>query len=255
MSTPKEGGDIVLLQCKFILMTQNFNTLNLNDTANLDFSNLTALTEKAMDYIVNKAFTKFEKEYFSKNIEAEDFRKSTEIEITESEINNVLGQKLCSRISKRLLHYNALYFKGNQFMQINAISGISSGEKINISVNNLFIKAMLEKKRFSYICINSEQFMSLKNTYENNLLLFLLKRANNALHSENYNSGSINFSTTPNELRSELLIADSLYKRYGDFKKRILVPAINSINELGYNVDFTEITEGKKVVGLEFKMI
>lgn len=68
------------------------------------------------------------------------------------------------------------------------------------------------------------------------------------------------FQKPLHSLREWLQIPDTVYPNYNDFKKRILIPVMEELKEIGiawFNVsdkDF-EIREGKKVTALRFKVI
>lgn len=54
------------------------------------------------------------------------------------------------------------------------------------------------------------------------------------------------------ELKEYLMLEDS-YPQYGNFKRRIIVPAIDALNKTGlFEIDFKERKEGKKVVSIDF---
>ncbi|MCD3217266.1 replication initiation protein [Clostridium botulinum C] len=57
---------------------------------------------------------------------------------------------------------------------------------------------------------------------------------------------------TIDELKELLQIKD-LYSLYGDFKRRVIVPAIKELNKTGFfQIDFKEIKKGRKVISIDF---
>ncbi|WP_338079536.1 replication initiation protein [Clostridium haemolyticum] len=51
----------------------------------------------------------------------------------------------------------------------------------------------------------------------------------------------------------ELLQIKDLYSLYGDFKRRVIVPAIKELNKTGFfEIDFREVKKGRKVISIDF---
>ncbi|OOB74923.1 hypothetical protein AXF41_14575 [Clostridium haemolyticum] len=57
---------------------------------------------------------------------------------------------------------------------------------------------------------------------------------------------------TIDELK-EYLMLDGNYPEYGNFKRRVIVPAIKELNKTGFfEIDFKEVKQGRKVVSIDF---
>lgn len=57
---------------------------------------------------------------------------------------------------------------------------------------------------------------------------------------------------TIDELK-EYLMLDENYPQYGNFKRRVIVPAIKELNKTGFfEIDFKEVKQGRKVVSIDF---
>jgi len=59
------------------------------------------------------------------------------------------------------------------------------------------------------------------------------------------------FEITPEALKRELGIVDK-YERYYDFKKKVILPSLNDLENIDININLLEIKDGKKVVKLLF---
>ncbi|XTR39274.1 replication initiation protein (plasmid) [Paraclostridium tenue] len=103
----------------------------------------------------------------------------------------------------------------------------------------------LIKKKFSnggYTPNNLNIFLTLGNYYAQRLYELLRLWSNSKT--------TINYSV--DELKS-LLMVEEKYPLYGDFKRRVIVPAIKNLNESkAFEVDFKEIKVGRKVESIDF---
>lgn len=60
---------------------------------------------------------------------------------------------------------------------------------------------------------------------------------------------------TFDELKMYLMLEDS-YPQYSNFKRRVIVPAINELNSTGYfKIEFEEVKVGRKVVAINFTVV
>lgn len=103
----------------------------------------------------------------------------------------------------------------------------------------------LIKKKFSnggYTPNNLNIFLTLGNYYAQRLYELLRLWSNTKT--------TINYSVE--ELKS-LLMVEEKYPLYGDFKRRVIVPAVKNLNKSkAFEVDFREIKEGRKVESIDF---
>ncbi|KJF62424.1 replication initiation protein [Clostridioides difficile] len=93
-----------------------------------------------------------------------------------------------------------------------------------------------------YTPINLQIFLSLRNSYAQRFydLLRLWSMTKNTI-------------TYKLDVLKELLLLENKYPLYADFKRRVIVPAVNELNETGYfSISFREKKKEKKVVAIEF---
>ncbi|MDN9956605.1 RepB family plasmid replication initiator protein [Clostridioides difficile] len=95
-----------------------------------------------------------------------------------------------------------------------------------------------------YTPINLQIFFSLRNSYAQRFydLLRLWTRTKNKI-------------TYTLDVLKELLLLEDKYSKYNDFKRRVIVPAINELNTTEYfDIDFKEIKKNRKVAAIEFSV-
>lgn len=108
----------------------------------------------------------------------------------------------------------------------------------NERVYNLLHKYLEE----GYTPINLEIWLGLKNTYAQRL--YDLLRA--------WSGTKKDITYTVSRLR-ELMLLDSKYKQYTDFRKRVIIPAIEELNSTGYfSITYNEIKEGRSIGAINF---
>lgn len=93
-----------------------------------------------------------------------------------------------------------------------------------------------------YTPVNLEIWLSLKNRYS--------QRLYDLLRAWSGTKETINYSI--NKLR-ELMLLENKYKQYTDFRKRVLIPAVDELNATGYfKIDYCEIKKGRSVESIDF---
>lgn len=93
-----------------------------------------------------------------------------------------------------------------------------------------------------YTPVNLEIWLSLKNRYS--------QRLYDLLRAWSGTKETINYSI--NKLR-ELMLLENKYKQYTDFRKRVLIPAIDELNATGYfQIDYCEIKKGRSIESIDF---
>lgn len=107
-----------------------------------------------------------------------------------------------------------------------------------------FIYELIKKKfdNGGYTPINMNIFLTLGNYYSQRLYDLLRLWSNSKT--------VINYSV--DELKELLMVTDK-YQLYGDFKRRVITPAVKGLNECGaFDIEIKEIKEGRKVVSIDF---
>lgn len=93
-----------------------------------------------------------------------------------------------------------------------------------------------------YTPINLEVWLSLKNTYA--------QRFYDLLRMWSGTKDIINYKI---EYIREILLLENKYKVYADFKKRVLIPAIEELNNTGYfEIEFEEKRLGRTIDSIDF---
>ena len=93
-----------------------------------------------------------------------------------------------------------------------------------------------------YTPINLEIWMSLKNSYA--------QRFYDLLRSWSGSKRTINYSL---DYIRKVMLLENKYKVYADFKKRVLIPAIEELNNTGYfEIEFEEKRLGRTIDSIDF---
>ena len=184
---------------------------------------------------------------------------SMQCEINYNEIKQII-KKTNDRTAKKIAQtLSGLMKKSIFFMEKKQNEKKIVGESVIVSVykydeekQSFIIKSPVEIYELlgkyiqtGYTPTNLAILFSLKNYYAQRLYE-LLRVWSGTKHRINYKVEDIKTS----------LMIEKLYPRYSDFKKRVLVPAINALNETGYfEIDFEEKKEGKKVTSIDFIVV
>lgn len=93
-----------------------------------------------------------------------------------------------------------------------------------------------------YTPINLKIWLELKNSYS--------QRFYDLLRAWSGTKEVINYKL---DYIRKVLFLENKYKVYSDFKKRVLLPAINELNETGYfEIEFKEVRKGRKIDSIDF---
>ncbi|MBQ3423238.1 MAG: replication initiation protein, partial [Romboutsia sp.] len=209
-----------------------------------------------------------------------------DIENQEDEIfKNIYLDIELNRVMFETINLNLYIYKSGERLIVNPISNINFDKKtreMNITLCALFVMSFIESKnnmimkkydRFPEVkdedCATSEKNETfevyitrsecdkLKKPYGETMLMMILEKLHedeNKLNEESIKT--ITKSTiTVDELKEKLINKnEKTYDRYCDFKKRVLVPTIESMKNIGFDIDFREIKENKKVESIEFSI-
>ncbi|MEF9992633.1 MAG: replication initiation protein [Romboutsia sp.] len=93
-----------------------------------------------------------------------------------------------------------------------------------------------------YTPINLEIWLSLKNRYS--------QRLYDLLRAWSGTKSTVNYSI--DRLR-ELMLLENKYKQYPDFRKRVIIPAIEELNSTGYfEISYEENKKGRNIESIDF---
>lgn len=93
-----------------------------------------------------------------------------------------------------------------------------------------------------YTPINLEIWLSLKNRYS--------QRLYDLLRAWSGSKSTVNYSI--DRLR-ELMLLENKYKQYPDFRKRVIIPAIEELNSTGYfEISYEENKKGRNIESIDF---
>ncbi len=132
-----------------------------------------------------------------------------------------------------------------EYLEYGFINGFiynSYNDSFTITANERVYNLLHRYLEDGYTPINLEIWLSLQNTYS--------QRLYDLLRAWTGTKNTINYSI--DKLR-ELMLLESKYKQYTDFRKRVLIPAIDELNSTGYfEIDFCEIKKGRTVNSIDF---
>ncbi|OOB76517.1 hypothetical protein AXF41_11755 [Clostridium haemolyticum] len=129
--------------------------------------------------------------------------------------------------------------KNNIWYSYNLINGFYFDDEHNIFIIEATARIYILLKEYfvnGYTPINISILLGLNNYYA--------QRLYEILRLWSGTKSIINY--TIHELKELLQIKD-LYSLYGDFKRRVIVPAIKELNKTGFfEIDFREVKKGRK---------
>ncbi|CAG7839570.1 hypothetical protein CLOHAE12215_00983 [Clostridium haemolyticum] len=135
--------------------------------------------------------------------------------------------------------------KNNIWYSYNLINGFYFDDEHNIFIIEATARIYILLKEYfvnGYTPINISILLGLNNYYA--------QRLYEILRLWSGTKSIINY--TIHELKELLQIKD-LYSLYGDFKRRVIVPAIKELNKTGFfEIDFREVKKGRKVISIDF---
>ncbi|MCC0664555.1 replication initiation protein [Clostridioides sp. ZZV15-6597] len=176
--------------------------------------------------------------------------------ITKSEIKQIIKKtndrttknitELLSSLRSKPIHYIQRK-KSNKFAwgECSIISEFKYDEDIQAFI--------IDSSRTIYDLLN--KYLETGYTPANLAVLFTL---NNYYAQRLYDlirlwSGKKNIITYKVEELKEYLMLEDSYPQYGNFKRRVIVPAVEALNKTGlFEIDFKERKEGKKVIAIDF---
>lgn len=163
--------------------------------------------------------------------------------------NSVSGiSEILERLSNKKIHIQEV--KQNQKNSIWHKYNLINGHSYDDEYNTFEIEA--SEKIYSLVCkkfkgggytpINLAVFLSLKNPYSQRLYDLL------RLWSGTKSKITYGFE----ELKMYFMLEES-YSEYGNFKRRVIIPAVKELNSTGYfKIDIEEIKSGRKVESINF---
>ncbi|MGL5714656.1 MAG: replication initiation protein [Paraclostridium sp.] len=176
--------------------------------------------------------------------------------IDRKELSNLLNRRNDGTVQGLSKHLNTLRKKdlnlfdlnedgSYEYLEYGFINGFiynSSNDTFTITANERVYNLLHKYLEDGYTPINLEIWLSLQNTYS--------QRLYDLLRAWSGTKSTINYSV--NKLR-ELMLLETKYKQYTDFRKRVLIPAIDELNATGYfEIDYSEIKKGRAVDSIDF---
>ncbi|MGL5694546.1 MAG: replication initiation protein [Peptostreptococcaceae bacterium] len=115
-------------------------------------------------------------------------------------------------------------------------------DKFTIVADTRIHKLLHRYLEDGYTPINLEIWLSLKNRYS--------QRLYDLLRAWTGTKSTVNYSIT--RLR-ELMLLENKYKQYPDFRKRVIIPAIEELNSTGYfEISYEENKKGRNIESIDF---
>ncbi|MEF9992462.1 MAG: replication initiation protein [Romboutsia sp.] len=176
--------------------------------------------------------------------------------INRKELSDLLNRRSDGTVQGLSKHLNTLRKKDLNLFDLNEdgtyeyleygfINGFiynSSNDTFTITANERVYNLLHKYLDEGYTPINLEIWLSLQNTYA--------QRLYDLLRAWSGTKNTINYSV--NKLR-ELMLLESKYKQYTDFRKRVLIPAIDELNNTGYfQIDYSEVKKGRSIDSIDF---
>ena len=176
--------------------------------------------------------------------------------IDRKELSDLLNRRSDGTVQGLSKHLNTLRKKDLNLFDLNEdgtyeyleygfINGFiynSSNDTFTITANERVYNLLHKYLDDGYTPVNLEIWLSLQNTYA--------QRLYDLLRAWSGTKNTINYSV--NKLR-ELMLLETKYKQYTDFRKRVLIPAIEELNDTGYfEIDYSEIKKGRAVDSIDF---
>lgn len=214
-------------------------------------SNILVQAKYSLNLVENRIFTlllyKFQKEkggILTCTLSYEEFKSviKNKNENTITGISNILMSLQSKQI---LIKERKENNKNNIWYSYNLINGFYFDDEHNIftiEATAKIYKLLQEYFVNGYTPINVSILLGLNNYYAQRLYDFLRLW-----------SGSKSVINYTVDKLKELLQIKDLYSLYGDFKRRVIVPAIKELNKTGFfEIDFKEVKQGRKVVSIDF---
>ncbi|CAG7838813.1 hypothetical protein CLOHAE12215_00180 [Clostridium haemolyticum] len=144
------------------------------------------------------------------------------------------------------LRKSSIFFEDNdRWIEFGFINGHEYDKKNNvfkIQASEKVYSLLRQYLNTGYTPVNLQIFLGLANHYSQRFYE-LLRLWSGVKTKINY---------TIDELK-EYLMLDGNYPEYGNFKRRVIVPAIKELNKTGFfEIDFKEVKQGRKVVSIDF---
>lgn len=160
------------------------------------------------------------------------------------QITKMLKELMSKIISFKLEKENKTNNIWSEYTLINGYDYDDELDTFRIECSPRVYELLMSYLDIGYTPINMQVWLSLNNTSA--------QRLYDLLRLWSYSKNTITY--TVDELR-ELFMMENKYKNYNDFKKKVIVPAVDTLNNTNmFDISFEESKKGKKINAIDFKV-